>query len=101
MPDGINPREQLLAEVEALRTRVKDRETRSAMVEEDAVRKSEEKYRLLFHSTPIALLERDAPRLKTYLDHLRESGVADFEAYLRDDHQETAHCMSLIKIAGS
>jgi diguanylate cyclase (GGDEF)-like protein len=97
MRDGINTREQLLAEVDALRSRVKDLEARCARVEEDTVRKSEEKYRLLFHSTPIALLERDASRLKTYLDLLRESGIADFEAYLRDNRQETAHCMSMIK----
>jgi len=93
----INTRKQLLAEVDALRSRVKDLELRCVRVEENTVRRSEEKYRLLFHSTPIALIERDASRLKTYLDHLRESGVADFEVYLRDKPQETVHCMSMIK----
>jgi diguanylate cyclase (GGDEF)-like protein len=93
----INTRKQLLAEVDALRRRVKELETLCARTEENTVRRSEEKYRLLFHSTPIALIERDASRLKTYLDRLRESGVADFGAYLRDNPQETAHCMRLIK----
>jgi diguanylate cyclase (GGDEF)-like protein len=97
MSNMINTRKQLLAEVDALRSRVKDLESRCAQTEENAVRRSEDKYRLLFHSTPIALIERDASRLKTYLDHLRESGVTDFEGYLRDNLQETVHCMSLIK----
>ncbi|MBI5591503.1 MAG: sensor domain-containing diguanylate cyclase [Deltaproteobacteria bacterium] len=97
MCDVINTRKQLLAEVDALRSRVKDLEARCARTEENTVRRSEEKYRLLFHSTPIALIERDASRLKTYLDHLRESGVADFEEYLRDNPQETRHCISMIK----
>jgi diguanylate cyclase (GGDEF)-like protein len=93
----IHTRKQLLAEVDALRRRVKELETLCARTEENTVRRSEEKYRLLFHSTPIALIERDASRLKTYLDRLRESGVTDFNAYLRDNPQETAHCMRLIK----
>jgi len=93
----INTREQLLAEMDALRSRVKDLETRCSLTDEDIVRKSEEKYRLLFHYSPIALVERDASRLKNYLDHLRESGVADFKRYLRDNPQEAFHCMSMIK----
>ncbi len=97
MLELIYSREQLHAQVEALHTRVKDLEARCARTDENTVRKSEEKYRLLFHSTPIALIERDASRLKTYLDQLRESGVTDFEAYLRNNFQETAHCMSMIK----
>jgi len=35
-------------------------------------------YRLLFRSAPIALLERDASELKTYLDGLRASGLSMF-----------------------
>jgi diguanylate cyclase (GGDEF)-like protein len=97
MRDLMNTRKQLLAEVDALRIRVKDLESQCAHTEKNAVRRSEEKYRLLFHSTPIALIERDASRLKIYLDRLRESGVSDFEEYLRDNLQETAHCMSMIK----
>jgi len=93
----INTRKQLLDEVESLRRRVKELEARCARAEENSARNSEDKYRLLFHSTPIALIERDASRLKTYLDRLRESGVTDFDSYLRDNPQEAFHCMSLIK----
>ena len=97
MSNRSNTREQHLAELEVLRSRVKDLETRCSPIDEDTVRKSEEKYRLLFHYTPIALIEREASRLKIHLDHLRESGITDFKRYLRDNPQEAVHCMSMIK----
>ena len=63
----------------------------------EALRESEERYRLLFRSAPIALLERDASELKAYLDNLRASGVSDFREYLRLHRDEVAHCMSKVK----
>jgi len=97
MNNRINIREQPLADENALCNRVKDLQTQRSPTVEDTVRKSEEKYRLLFHYTPIALIERDASRLKIHLDHLRESGITDFKRYLRDNPQEAVHCMSMIK----
>src|SRR5262249_14734540 len=41
---------------------------------EEALRESERRYRVLFQSTPAALLERDAAALKAQLAELRESG---------------------------
>ncbi|MFZ1201089.1 MAG: diguanylate cyclase [Desulfobacterales bacterium] len=64
---------------------------------EMAIRESEDRYRLLFQATPIALLERDASRLKIHLEGLRQSGVKDFEAYLRDTPQAAADCMTMIR----
>lgn len=64
---------------------------------EDAIQESEERYRLLFQSTPIALIERDASQLKAYLDRLRASGVTDFSDYLQKNPSEVAHCMSMIR----
>lgn len=93
----IKTREQLLAEVDSLRGRVRDLETRCSLKDNDTVRKSEENYRLLFHYSPIALVERDASHLKIYLEHLRESGVTDFKRYLRENPHEVIHCMSMIK----
>ena len=63
----------------------------------EALRESEERYRLLFRSAPIALLERDASELKAYLDELRASGVSDIREYLRLHPDEVAHCMSKVK----
>jgi diguanylate cyclase (GGDEF)-like protein/PAS domain S-box-containing protein len=61
------------------------------------IRESEERYRLLFRSTPVALIERDASRLKAYIEELRQSGVRDFNAYLREHPQAAAHCMAMIR----
>jgi diguanylate cyclase (GGDEF)-like protein/PAS domain S-box-containing protein len=63
----------------------------------EALRESTERYRLLFRSAPIALLERDASDLKAYLDGLRASGVTDIQEYLRLHPDEVAHCMSKVK----
>ncbi len=95
--NAVITREQLLAEVAALRRQVKSLEARCIQTEETAIRESEEKYRLLFRSTPVALIERDASRLMIYFDHLRASGVTDFDVYLRDNPREVLHCMSMIK----
>ena len=50
---------------------------------EEALRDSERRYRALFQSTPIALVERDVSALKSHLDVLRNAGV-DIDTYLRD-----------------
>jgi diguanylate cyclase (GGDEF)-like protein len=64
---------------------------------EMAIRESEDRYRLLFQSTPIALIERDASRLKAYLEELRQSGIHDFSAYLQENPQEALHCVGMIR----
>lgn len=62
-----------------------------------AAEESEHRYRLLFQSAPIAMMERDASGLKVYLEQLRQSGVSDLKQYLRQHPQEVPRCMSLIK----
>lgn len=64
---------------------------------EEALRDSESRYRQLFQSTPVALIEWDVSPLKAYLDDLRVSGISDFNAYLRENPQQVRHCWSLIK----
>jgi diguanylate cyclase (GGDEF)-like protein/PAS domain S-box-containing protein len=64
---------------------------------EETVRESEERYRLLFQYSPIALIERDASQLKAYIDQLRGSGVTDFSDYLHKNPQEATNFMSMIK----
>lgn len=64
---------------------------------EMTIRESEDRYRLLFQSTPIALIERDASRLKAYLEELRQSGIHDFSAYLQENPQEAIHCVGMIR----
>jgi diguanylate cyclase (GGDEF)-like protein/PAS domain S-box-containing protein len=63
------------------------------------VKESEKRYRLLFQSAPIALIERDASRLKAYAAELCAAGVADFKAYLRLHPEQVGRCMGLIRLA--
>ena len=62
-----------------------------------AAEQSEQRYRLLFQSAPIAMLERDASELKAYLEQLRRSDDFDLSHYLRQHPEEVMRCMSLIK----
>jgi diguanylate cyclase (GGDEF)-like protein len=62
-----------------------------------AAEESEQRYRLLFQSAPIAMMERDASEFKAYLEQLRQSGVSNLSHYLRQHPEEVPHCMSLIK----
>jgi len=64
---------------------------------EIAIKESESKCRLLFQFAPVAMIERDASNLKTYIDRLRTSGVSDLKAYLTENPQELFQCMSLIR----
>ena len=66
---------------------------------EEALRDSERRYRQLFQSAPIALIEWDVSQLKRYLEQLRVSGVSDFKDFLEQQPQQIHHCWSLIKTA--
>jgi len=63
----------------------------------DAVRESDHRYHVLFHSAPVAMIERDASRLKIYIDQLRTQGVDDLNAYLDRHPEEILHCMQLVQ----
>jgi diguanylate cyclase (GGDEF)-like protein len=62
-----------------------------------AAEQSEQRYRLLFQSAPIAMIERDASELKAYLQQLHQSDDFNLSHYLRQHPEEVRHCMSLIK----
>lgn len=64
---------------------------------EELVRESGERYRLLFQYSPIALIERDASQLKSYLEQLRGSGIVDFSDYLQKNPHEAMHCIGMIQ----
>lgn len=66
---------------------------------EEALRESERRYRQLFQSAPIALIEWDVSDLKDYLEQLRADGISDFKAYLDQQPHQIHHCWSLIKTA--
>jgi diguanylate cyclase (GGDEF)-like protein/PAS domain S-box-containing protein len=64
---------------------------------EETIKASEKKYRLLFESAPVAMIERDAGELKRHLEQLRAAGITDLHHYFNQNPQEVAHCMGLIK----
>jgi diguanylate cyclase (GGDEF)-like protein len=65
----------------------------------EAVRESDHRYHVLFHSAPVAMIERDASQLKRYIEALREQGVDDLNAYLDENPDEIRHCMQLVQTA--
>lgn len=62
-----------------------------------AALESEQRYRLLFESAPIAMIERDASQLKAHLKHLQASGVVDLKHYLEQHPDEVLRCVGMIK----
>jgi diguanylate cyclase (GGDEF)-like protein/PAS domain S-box-containing protein len=64
---------------------------------EEAILASEKKYRLLFESAPVAMIETDAGELKQHLEMLRLEGVSDLADYFDQHPQELVRCLGLIK----
>ena len=50
---------------------------------EDALRASEERYRVLFENSPVAILEYDLRGLRTWLLEARTAGEGDFDDYTK------------------
>jgi PAS domain S-box-containing protein len=48
---------------------------------EQQLRDSEERYRVLFENSPVAIVEYDVRGVRSWLDSLRAEGVTDFAAY--------------------
>jgi PAS domain S-box-containing protein len=48
---------------------------------ENALRKSEKRFRMIFNDSPIALWEEESTEVKKYIDSLRERGITDFQEY--------------------
>ena len=48
---------------------------------EQSLRASEERYRVLFENSPVAIIEYDLRGLRAWLDQLRADGVVDFQVY--------------------
>ncbi|UCB52046.1 MAG: PAS domain S-box protein [Candidatus Zixiibacteriota bacterium] len=65
---------------------------------EEALQRSEDRYRNLFEDSPISLWEEDFSGVKKYIDRLRNSGITDFRAYLESHPQAVAKCASMVKV---
>ena len=64
---------------------------------EETIITSEKRYRLLFESAPVAMVERDAGDLKRHLEQLQAEGPFDLRSYFDQHPQELLRCMGLIK----
>ncbi|MGB7060853.1 MAG: PAS domain S-box protein [Candidatus Zixiibacteriota bacterium] len=65
---------------------------------EEALQKSEDRYRSLFEDSPISLWEEDFSQVKKYIDRLRDSGTKDFRRYFETHPKAVAKCASLVKV---
>jgi diguanylate cyclase (GGDEF)-like protein/PAS domain S-box-containing protein len=65
---------------------------------EEALRDSERRYRVLFQSTPIALVERDVSAVKAQLDALQVAGVSDIETYVQEHPEALPAYLALVKV---
>lgn len=64
---------------------------------QDAARESEARYRVLFQSAPVPMIERDVSEMKMYLSSLRKAGVSDLRALFRSNPEEIQRCLELVK----
>ena len=65
---------------------------------EEALRKSESRFRTLFDDSPIAIWEADFSAVKTRFDELRQSGVTDFGSYFDQSPEEIPGLAARVKI---
>ena len=71
------------------------RERRKA---EEQLRENEARFRLLFEDSPISLWENDFSQIQCFFDHLRRSGVADFDRHFREHPEAVPACLQMIRV---
>ncbi len=67
---------------------------------EMALRASEERYRVLFEHSPVAIIEYDYRKIGAWLSGLRENGVTDLERYLEQHPEELAVALKNVVVTG-
>ena len=64
---------------------------------EEALHRSEARYRGLFENSPISLWEQDFSTVKQRLDALQRAGVTDFRVHLQERPELVAELIALVK----
>ena len=64
----------------------------------EAIRRTEQHYRTLFHALPIAVYEEDFSAVGEWLDDFREGGVLDIRSYLDSNREKLREAISLITV---
>lgn len=65
---------------------------------EKSLRISEERYRILFNESPIALIELNGTRVKEDIDDLRGQGVVNVEKYFKENREATERVLLNLSI---
>jgi PAS domain S-box-containing protein len=65
---------------------------------DEALRASEERYRMVFENSPVSIWEEDFSGVKAFFDGLKKEGVTDIEEYLDRHPDAVRHCAELAKI---
>ncbi len=64
----------------------------------EALKSSEERFRLVFENSPVSIWEEDFSAVKNIFDDLRDQGVGDIEAYLQQHPEVVRRCAELAKV---
>ncbi len=65
---------------------------------EEKLRTSESRFRLLFDNAEISIWDEDFSEAMAELQRLRDLGITDFETYLNNNHEEAFRLAALVKI---
>lgn len=65
---------------------------------QQALEESEKRFRLIFNTTPVALVEEDYSQAKKAIDALREQGETDFSAYFAEHPEEVRRLAEMVRI---
>jgi two-component system, cell cycle sensor histidine kinase and response regulator CckA len=65
---------------------------------EEALSRSEARFRAIFHRSAVSLWEADTSELHTELASLRARGVTDVEGFMRDNPTVLSECLRMIRV---
>jgi signal transduction histidine kinase len=63
-----------------------------------ALRRSEMRYRAIFHTAGVAIWDEDYSRILSMLDQIKAAGVTDVAHYLATHPEFVRHCASLVRL---
>lgn len=64
----------------------------------ELVKKSEERYKILFNNSPVPLWEEDFTEISDYFTTLKEKGIKDLNEFLDNNPEELINCIKMVKI---